>query len=233
MPYDFGINHNKLKRGLSARAASSDLSSQDHSPIKNNPQCPKVIEVRDLFLFAVFARVTLTNDQNFEFETVYDPDTNTIELEIPNEVLDFLFSDVQQGPRFCRYIEWLIQCAVGNLDLGVGVTGPRGATGPAGPGGGGGSGSGVTGPKGDTGPAGADGSDANNSEANDLDTGDQGSINSELDQADVSDDEIEASTDVAETIDAVSAEAEQSDDSEEDAGDDIVNEGSVKEAFNV
>lgn len=81
--------------------------------------------------------------------------------------------------------------------------------------------------------SGADGSDANNSDANDLDTGDQGSINSELDQADVSDDEIEASTDVAETIDAVSAEAEQSDDSEEDAGDDIVNEGSVKEAFNV
>ncbi|MBE9565057.1 MAG: SMC-Scp complex subunit ScpB, partial [Proteobacteria bacterium] len=81
--------------------------------------------------------------------------------------------------------------------------------------------------------SGADGSDANNSDANDLDTGDQGSINSELDQADVSDDEAEASTDVAETIDAVSAEAEQSDDSEEDAGDDIVNEGSVKEAFNV
>ena len=67
-------------------------------------------KANDLFLYALFARVTLTNNDVIEFETKYNPITNTIELEIPNEMMSLLnqITGIQRGPNFQTFINWLI-----------------------------------------------------------------------------------------------------------------------------
>lgn len=66
--------------------------------------------MNDLLLHALFARLALSNNDTIEFETFYDRNTNTIELDIPNEALPFLdqITGMKRGPRFQEYINWLI-----------------------------------------------------------------------------------------------------------------------------
>lgn len=67
-------------------------------------------EANDIFLHALFARLTLNNNDTIEFETKFNPNTNTIELDLPPEaqhVLDQL-TGIQRGPNFQLFINWLI-----------------------------------------------------------------------------------------------------------------------------
>lgn len=75
---------------------------------KINPSAP--LTVNDWFLYAVFARLALSNNDTTEFETKYDPKTNTIELIIPDETKPFFdqLTGIQRGPNFKMYIDWLI-----------------------------------------------------------------------------------------------------------------------------
>ena len=66
--------------------------------------------MNDLFLHALFARLALNSDETVEFKTIYDPTTNTIELDIPNSALPFLnqILGIQRGERFKTFVDWLI-----------------------------------------------------------------------------------------------------------------------------
>jgi len=80
--------------------------------------------VRDLFLHALFARIAFTNNDTTEFRTVYDPITNVIDLDIPQEALDALdqVTGMQRGPNFKTFINWLI----GSATLTTGSGAPAG-----------------------------------------------------------------------------------------------------------
>jgi hypothetical protein len=82
---------------------------------KIQKQMPKVmpggpVAARDLFLYALFARIALKDNDNIEFETKFNEDTNTIELIIPPKMLPLLdqITGMQRGPNFKKYIDWLI-----------------------------------------------------------------------------------------------------------------------------
>lgn len=92
--YEFGIDYAK---GLKTKCTPTPLPP-------SNP------EARDLFLHALFARVALTNNGTLEFQTCFDPETNTIELIIPPEALAIFdeITGMQRGPKFQAYINWLI-----------------------------------------------------------------------------------------------------------------------------
>jgi hypothetical protein len=80
--------------------------------IEQSPTIPGRIflRMRDLFLHALFARLAFNDDDTVEFRTVYDPDTETIELDIPNKALPFLdqITGIQRGENFKTFINWLI-----------------------------------------------------------------------------------------------------------------------------
>jgi hypothetical protein len=67
-------------------------------------------QANDIFLHALFARVTLTDNSTIEFETKFDQQANTIELYIPPKALNVLnqLTGVQRGPNFKTFINWLI-----------------------------------------------------------------------------------------------------------------------------
>jgi hypothetical protein len=74
------------------------------------PQLPAGLQLNDLFLFLTFARVAFSDNSTTEFQTNYDPATNTIELIIPDKLLPFLnqITGIQRGPHFKQFINWLI-----------------------------------------------------------------------------------------------------------------------------
>lgn len=80
-------------------------------PVKFPPSCSSgPVKANDIFLHALFARITLTNNQVIEFQTKFCPDDNTIELYIPKnseQLLDQL-TGIQRGPVFIKFINWLI-----------------------------------------------------------------------------------------------------------------------------
>jgi hypothetical protein len=98
------------------------------------PGCNAPTGVRDLFLHALFARLALNDNSNVEFETKYNPQTNTIELQLPDCALPFFdtVTGMQQGPRFRAYIDWLIGnaniTAGGLIDADLTVTGNAAST---------------------------------------------------------------------------------------------------------
>lgn len=76
------------------------------------PSQPVVFDptLNDLFLHALFARLAFKNNEKFEFQTKYNQNTNTIELDIPQQYLE-VFDQVvgiQRGPNFKKFINWLI-----------------------------------------------------------------------------------------------------------------------------
>jgi len=73
-----------------------------------SPHAP--LTVNDYFLFALFARLALSNNDTIEFETKYNPATNTIELIIDDKAKPFFdqLTGMQRGPNFKMFIDWLI-----------------------------------------------------------------------------------------------------------------------------
>lgn len=65
-------------------------------------------ELNDLFLFIFFARFAFKNGDVIENDTLFNKETNEIELDIPDEYLT-LIEDVTLGPKAVRYIQWLIK----------------------------------------------------------------------------------------------------------------------------
>lgn len=78
--------------------------------VVNPPGGNAPVEANDIFLHALFARITLTNNEVIEFETRYDQETNTIELNIPSHSLPLLdqITGIQRGENFKTFIDWLI-----------------------------------------------------------------------------------------------------------------------------
>lgn len=68
------------------------------------------VNPNDFFLHALFARVTLTNGETIEFETKFNPTTNTIELLVPpaSTALFNQLTGLQRGPNFQQFVNWLI-----------------------------------------------------------------------------------------------------------------------------
>jgi len=67
-------------------------------------------QANDIFLHALFTRITMTDNSIIEFETRFNQQTNTIELYIPQKALNILdqLTGVQRGPNFKTFINWLI-----------------------------------------------------------------------------------------------------------------------------
>lgn len=63
--------------------------------------------ITSMILNILHARVTASNGTTHEFETVYDPDTGVLDIDIPSCYLDFMES-IQIGPNIKRYLQWLI-----------------------------------------------------------------------------------------------------------------------------
>lgn len=70
------------------------------------PQPPPA--VRDLFLHALFARIAMTDNSVIEFQTRFNPATNTIELEVPacNLPIFDMLTGMQKGPNFKAFMGW-------------------------------------------------------------------------------------------------------------------------------
>lgn len=66
--------------------------------------------IRDMFLYALFARVAANDDENWEFETKYDAETQHIELDIPEDFMQII-EGTTKGEYFRRYIAWLFEGA--------------------------------------------------------------------------------------------------------------------------
>jgi hypothetical protein len=67
--------------------------------------------VRDLILHAAIARFAFIDDSNLEFLTRYDPVTETVDLDIDEELLDKL-SQITIGPNLEKYFSWLTNSEV-------------------------------------------------------------------------------------------------------------------------
>jgi hypothetical protein len=68
------------------------------------------VVANDIFLHALFARITLTNNETIEFETKFNRATNTIELQIEDRhrALFNQLTGIQRGPIFQEFVNWLI-----------------------------------------------------------------------------------------------------------------------------
>lgn len=66
--------------------------------------------VNDIFMHALFARVTLSNNEVLEFETRFNKDTNTIELLIPSSAFKYFdqITGMKRGPKLQKFVDWLI-----------------------------------------------------------------------------------------------------------------------------
>lgn len=66
--------------------------------------------VNDFFLYALFARLTFSDNDKVEFQTKYDKSTDSIELQIPDKYLPVFdqMTGIGQGPRFKQFVNWLV-----------------------------------------------------------------------------------------------------------------------------
>ena len=84
------------------------------APIVLIPRTSRASDVppypNDIFLHALFARLTLSNNETIEFETKFNQATNTIELIVPPDSLQYFnqLTGIQRGPNFKTFINWLI-----------------------------------------------------------------------------------------------------------------------------
>jgi len=62
--------------------------------------------VRDLILYAFFARIADTDNITHEFETKFFPSINTMEIDTPQYVLDFL-ETIEKGDKLKQFTRWL------------------------------------------------------------------------------------------------------------------------------
>lgn len=75
--------------------------------------------VNDFFLYALFARLTFSDNEKVEFETKYDRSTDTIELQIPDKYLPVFdqLTGIGQGPKFKQFINWLVGGLQDQIDI--------------------------------------------------------------------------------------------------------------------
>lgn len=62
--------------------------------------------IRDIIIHAAICRIAGVDNSVFEFSTKYDPETDTIDLEIPDDIINNLTS-VNLGPNIGKYFGWL------------------------------------------------------------------------------------------------------------------------------
>jgi len=60
-----------------------------------------------IILYGILGRVTLNDGTVHEFETIFDPETNAIDVDIPEEFLSSI-ETIGIGPNLQRYFEWLL-----------------------------------------------------------------------------------------------------------------------------
>lgn len=75
-------------------------------------------QIKDMFLHALFARIAASDNETWEFETEYDPNSNHIDLLISEKFISIL-ETVSKGDDFNRYITWLIEDAVTDVTNGI------------------------------------------------------------------------------------------------------------------
>jgi hypothetical protein len=103
MPYNFPI----------PRRRGCEPASED-SERKCASGCVDEFFVDDFILHALIGRVSANNGTVHEFETLYDPNLNAMETDIPSCYLDYL-ETIDVGPNIQRYLRWLIGIAFGSL----------------------------------------------------------------------------------------------------------------------
>ncbi len=64
------------------------------------------INIRDVLIYAAHCRIAMLDNTNHEFSTYLNPDTYTIDLEIPDAILDKMMY-LKVGPKLDRYYSWL------------------------------------------------------------------------------------------------------------------------------
>ena len=106
MPYAFPTPR---PRGFQPDGSSSERKCE-REPVFDGPD----FEVNDLVLHALIGRVTANNNHVHEFETLFDKDQKSIEIDVPSCFLDYL-ETIAVGPNICRYMRWLVCAAFGGL----------------------------------------------------------------------------------------------------------------------
>jgi len=89
-------------RGLSNPIAPQAISTQDSGDWS---------DVRDLIIHAAICRVAFTDDSNLEFLTKYNQETDTVDLDIDEELLNKL-TKVTVGSNLEKYFSWLTNSIV-------------------------------------------------------------------------------------------------------------------------
>jgi hypothetical protein len=74
--------------------------------VSNNGFNSLLPEIRDVIIHAAICRIAYGDDHNHEFLTKYDPETNIIDIDIPDDDLDEL-TKITIGPKLEKYFSWL------------------------------------------------------------------------------------------------------------------------------
>lgn len=67
----------------------------------------KETTIKDVVLHSLIARLALNNNDNYEFQTVYDELSKKFDLNVPDYVLDLL-NEVQHSDKLKKFLGWLI-----------------------------------------------------------------------------------------------------------------------------
>lgn len=66
--------------------------------------------VNDIIIHALHLRIALSDGQSIEFQTKYDKETDTVELIIPDNLIEYFnqLTGIYKGQNFEAFINWLI-----------------------------------------------------------------------------------------------------------------------------
>lgn len=67
--------------------------------------------IRDVIIHAAICRIAFADDTNHEFHTVYDEETNILDIDIPDDELNDL-TRITLGPKIEKYFSWLTNSLV-------------------------------------------------------------------------------------------------------------------------
>jgi len=73
----------------------------------------ETICMRDVIIHLLLGRFASTNDDTWELETIFNPDLNALEIDIPDLILQQI-ETIGIGPNLQRYLTWL--CNAASLD---------------------------------------------------------------------------------------------------------------------
>ena len=96
--FTFKIPHSRGGKVFSAEA----ISAVDEAPLF----IPPVSDINDMFLHVLFARIAASSGQVAEFGSRYNAEENSIEIDVPENILEFIES-VEIKEKMARYIAWL------------------------------------------------------------------------------------------------------------------------------